>query len=76
MGQAQLLDGTLDAQERARVEEILEGTWRIEDIIARMKRVKRLELTDSAPHVPEMLDLEKSSEPGGGGLPLLARRDA
>src|SRR5437867_1696157 len=53
MGQAQLLDGTLDAQERARVEEILEGTWRIEDIIARMKRVKRLELTDSAPHRSE-----------------------
>src|SRR5437773_848588 len=76
MGQAQLLDGTLDAQERARVEEILEGTWRIEDIIARMKRVKRLELTDSAPHVPEMPDLDNSSEPGGGGLPLLARRDA
>ena len=40
------------------------------------QRVKRLELTDSAPHVPEMLDLEKSSEPGGGALPLLARRDA
>src|SRR5438093_11204300 len=48
MGQAQLLDGTLDAQERARVEEILEGTWRIEDIIARMKRVKRLELADGS----------------------------
>ncbi|PYM67600.1 MAG: hypothetical protein DME11_03355 [Candidatus Rokuibacteriota bacterium] len=76
VGQAHLLDETLDAPGRARVEGILEGTWRIEDIIARMKRVKRLELTDSAPHVPEMLDLEKSSEPGGGALPLLARRDA
>ena len=76
MGQAQMLDETLDAQERARVEGILDTTRRIEDIIARMKRVSRLELTHSTPHVPEMLDLEKSSEPGGGGLPLGAHREA
>jgi len=29
-----------------------------------MKRVTRIELTEEAPHRPEMLDLKRSSEPG------------
>jgi PAS domain S-box-containing protein len=37
---------------------------RIQKIGGRMKRVPRIELTEEAPHLPEMLDLKRSSEPG------------
>jgi PAS domain S-box-containing protein len=64
VGQAQLLDETLDAAGRKRLEEILEAARRIEAIIDQLKRINRLELADASEPVPEMLDIEKSSSSG------------
>ena len=65
VGQAQLLERTLDPGERQRVEEILEAATRIANIVFNMNRVTKLDLIDESPSVPEMLDLSKSSEPTG-----------
>jgi PAS domain S-box-containing protein len=65
VGQAQLLERTLDPGERQRVEEILEAATRIANIVFNMNRVTKLDLIDESPSVPEMLDLSKSSEPAG-----------
>src|SRR3989441_1087732 len=67
MGYAQLLADKVDAHGRGQIDEILEALSRIQEIVRRMKRVTRIELTEQSPHLPEMLDLRRSSEPG---LPL------
>jgi PAS domain S-box-containing protein len=67
MGYAHLLVDKVDAQGRGHIDEILEALSRIQEIVIRMKRVTRIELTKEAPYLPEMLDLSRSSEPG---LPL------
>src|SRR5205807_2595287 len=66
VGQAQLLEETLDAAGRRRLEEILEAARRIQEIVDRLKRINRLELADTSQPVPEMLDIEKSSSGGSG----------
>ena len=66
-GYAQLLADKVDAHGRGQIDEILEALSRIQEIVRRMKRVTRIELTEQSPHLPEMLDLRRSSEPG---LPL------
>jgi signal transduction histidine kinase len=67
MGYAQLLADKVDAQGRGQIDEILEALSRIQEIVMRMKRVTRIELTEEVLYLPEMLDLSRSSEPG---LPL------
>ena len=67
MGYAQLLADRVDAHGRGQIDQILEALSRIQEIVRRMKRVTRIELIQEAPHLPEMLDLMRSSEPG---LPL------
>jgi PAS domain S-box-containing protein len=67
MGYAQLLADKVDAQGRGQIDEILKALSRIQEIVMRMKRVTRIELTEAVPYLPEMLDLSRSSEPG---LPL------
>ena len=64
MGYAQLLADQVDAHGRGQIDEILEALSRIQEIVLRMKRVTRIELIQEAPHLPEMLDLKRSSEPG------------
>jgi PAS domain S-box-containing protein len=64
MGYAQLLADKVDAQGQGQIDEILEALSRIQEIVARMKRVTRIDLTEPAPYLPEMLDLNGSSEPG------------
>jgi len=64
MGYAQLLADKVDAQGQGQIDEILEALSRIQEIVARMKRVTRIDLTDPAPYLPEMLDLNGSSEAG------------
>ena len=63
MGYAQLLADKVDAQGRGQIDEILEALSRIQEIVMRMKRVTRIELTEAVPYLPEMLDLGRSSEP-------------
>jgi ribose 1,5-bisphosphokinase PhnN len=63
MGYAQLLADKVDAHGREQLDEILEALSRIQEIVRQMKGVTRIELTDAAPHQPEMLDLRRSSEP-------------
>ena len=67
MGHVQLLADKVDAHGREQIDEILEALSRIQEIVMRMKRVTRIELTEAVPYLPEMLDLGRSSEPG---LPL------
>jgi PAS domain S-box-containing protein len=64
MGYAQLLADKVDAQGQGQLDEILEALSRIQEIVARMKCVTRIDLTEPAPYLPEMLDLNGSSEPG------------
>jgi PAS domain S-box-containing protein len=64
MGHAQRLADKMDARGREQIDEILEALSRIPKIVGRMKRVTRIEPTEEAPHLPEMLDLKRSSEPG------------
>jgi hypothetical protein len=63
MGYAQLLADQVDAHGREQIDEILVALSRIQEIVRQMKGVTRIELTDEAPHQPEMLDLRRSSEP-------------
>ena len=64
MGYAQLLACKVDAHGRGQIDEILEALSRIQEIVRRMKCVTRIELTEEARDLPEMLDLIRSSEPG------------
>jgi PAS domain S-box-containing protein len=66
VGQAQLLDDAVDPSGRRRIAEILEAAQRIEAIVARMKRITRIELMQKSVDLPETLDIRKSSEPGAG----------
>ena len=62
MGYARLLADQVDAHGQGQIEEILEARSRIQAIVAQMQRVTRVELTEEAPHLPEMLDLKRSSD--------------
>ena len=64
MGYTQLLADKVDAQGRGQIDEILKALSRIQEVIVRMRRVTRIELTEEASYLPEMLDLIRSSEPG------------
>ena len=67
IGHAELLADQVGTQARGQIDEILEALSRIQEIVVRMERVTRIELSEKAPYLPEMLDLMRSSEPG---LPL------
>jgi PAS domain S-box-containing protein len=81
MGQAQLLTDEVVGPSRQRIAEILEALDRIRAIVARMRHLTRVELMESAPGLPPMLDLRRSSETeandrsaaGGGCLVIVAR---
>ena len=62
MGHTHLLADEVDAKARERIDAIAAAASRIAQIVARMRGVTRVELTDEAPYLPEMLDLNKSSE--------------
>ena len=64
MGQAELLADEVDAKGRGRIDEILKAVSRIQETVTRMERVTRIELTEEAQYLPEMLDLSRSSAPG------------
>src|SRR5207253_5057465 len=63
MGYTQLLADRVDARGRGQIAEILKALSRIQEVVVRMKRVTRIELTEEAPYLREMLDLIRSSEP-------------
>src|SRR5205823_6635451 len=63
MGHTHLLADEVDAKARERIDAIAAAASRIAQIVARMRGVTRVELTEEAPHIPEMLDLSKTSEP-------------
>src|SRR5213593_436992 len=82
MGQAQLLSDEIVGPGRQRVGEILQAIDRIRAIVARMRRVTRVELMDSSPGLPPMLDINRSSDPdvleapaAGGFLVIVAREE-
>jgi len=54
------------APRRRRIEELLEVAGRIQAIVARMKHLTRVEMMDGPSHLPEMLDIRKSSERRSG----------
>jgi PAS domain S-box-containing protein len=64
IGHAELLADKVGTQARGQIDEILEALSRIQEIVMRMERVTRIELSEKAPYLPEMLDLIRSSEPG------------
>ena len=64
MGQAELLADEVDAKGRGRIDEILKAVSRIQETVTRMERVTRIELTEEAQYLPEILDLSRSSAPG------------
>src|SRR5207245_325603 len=82
MGQAQLLSDEIAGPGRQRVGEILQAIDRIRAIVARMRHVTRVELMDSTPGLPPMLDINRSSEPevsegpaAGSCLVIVAREE-
>ncbi|HSE92969.1 MAG TPA: response regulator [Methylomirabilota bacterium] len=62
-GMLQLVSKTLPegTQERKRLDMALDAAERIKDAVARLAHVTRLELAESQPRVPPMLDLRRSS---------------
>ena len=62
MGHTHLLAHEVDAKARERIDAIAAAASRIAQIVARMRGVTQVELTDEASYLPEMLDLNKSSE--------------
>ena len=64
IGHAELLADKVGTQARGQIDEILEALSRIQEIVVRMERVTRIELSEEAPYLPEMLDLIRSSESG------------
>ncbi len=50
-------------RERQRLELACDAADRIKDAVARLAHITRLELAESMPRVPAMLDLQRSSEP-------------
>jgi PAS domain S-box-containing protein len=63
VGYVQLLADEVDATGRGRIDEMLKAVSRIQEIVTRMARVTRVELTEKVRYLPEMLDLTRSSEP-------------
>jgi PAS domain S-box-containing protein len=63
-GHLQLLAAGVDAKERGRIDQILDALSRVQEIVTRMNHVTRIQLTEEAPYLPEMLDLSRSTEPG------------
>src|SRR5262249_29381876 len=51
------------AAARQRIPEILEAVDRIRAIVARMRHLTRVEVTEGAPGLPSILDFQRSSEP-------------
>ncbi|HKQ66292.1 MAG TPA: MASE1 domain-containing protein [Methylomirabilota bacterium] len=62
LGQVQLLASELEGAQRQRIAEILEAIDRIRAIVARMRHLTHVELSEPYPGLPEMLDLARSSE--------------
>src|SRR5438309_9495950 len=71
MGHTKPLADKVEALGRGPIGEIRKALSRIQEVIVRMRRVTRIELTEEASYLPEMLDLIRSSEPG---LPPHSRR--
>jgi hypothetical protein len=63
-----LLEG-LDVPSRRRVEGMMAAIGDVQAIVQRMTRITRLELTQQSPELPEMLDLDRSSDLGEPGPP-------
>ncbi|HET7876106.1 MAG TPA: PAS domain S-box protein [Methylomirabilota bacterium] len=68
MGTLELLATDLPADERTRqrLQNMLEASRRIKEIVARMGRLTSLEVLEVGPGLPEMLDLRKSGGPDPG----------
>jgi PAS domain S-box-containing protein len=62
MGYLDLMTDDADATERARIGEIVKAVSRIQEILIRMNSVSRIEMAPQTRHLPEMLDLRRSSE--------------
>ena len=60
-GELQLLAREAGARWRARIASMLETLERIREVVARMNQITRLEPAERQRHLPEMLDLGKSS---------------
>jgi PAS domain S-box-containing protein len=60
-GELQLLAREAGARWRARIASMLEALERIREVVARMNQITRLEPAERQQHLPEMLDLGKSS---------------
>lgn len=60
-GELQLLSREAGARWSGRVASMLEALERIREVVLRMNRITRLEPAERQRHLPEMLDLEKSS---------------
>lgn len=71
LGQVQLLANELEGAQRQRIAEILEAIDRIRAIVARMRHLTRVELSEPYPGLPEMLDFARSSEPASPRIDAL-----
>ena len=60
-GELQLLAREAGARWGGRIASILEALERIQEVVMRMNQITRLEPAERQRHLPEMLDLEKSS---------------
>jgi PAS domain S-box-containing protein len=60
-GELQLLARDVGARWSGRIASMLEALERIREVVLRMNRITRLEPAERQRHLPEMLDLEKSS---------------
>ena len=60
-GELQLLAREIGARWSGRIGSMLEALERIREVVLRMNRITRLETAERQRHLPEMLDLEKSS---------------
>jgi signal transduction histidine kinase len=60
-GELQLLAREVGARWSGRIASMLEALERIREVVLRMNRITRLENAERQRHLPEMLDLEKSS---------------
>jgi PAS domain S-box-containing protein len=67
-GRAQMLLARAepDSPLRQPLEQIITATKRIQDIVAQMTRITRLETADQHPGLPSILDIRKSAEPPDG----------
>jgi hypothetical protein len=61
-GELQLLAREVGARWSGRITSMLEALERIREVVMRMNRITRLETAERQRHLPEMLDLEKSSD--------------